>query len=475
MRIYPAEIKDNINFSLNNKDGSSAIVTAKARISDLKKYFDGMPIENLFPTSATVTSVEELLGQEQPDLALLVAILVSTGWNLNDDIFLPEEVWKARLTPLHKPINDNHQANQILGHIVQSRVLDKDGNEILDNKKLPDKFDIEVAGVLYKQFPGLMSRIDEIISKAQADEIFVSMEAWFPNFDYGFINPKTNEIKVVERTNETAFLTKHLVAYGGNGKYQEYQIGRILRDIIFGAQGIVDVPANPESIIKVAANQNIKSSNFVTAKVSEFLEGGVVDVDENQVNEMKTKLQDAQAELVKKDEELTKLQEEIAEFKKSNNNDYEDQITTFKTEIDELTNSLSKASKEIDAIKVERDELNKSLTKITERTEKAESELNKIKKDQIAHDRLVKLLEVKKVENEDATLAEVREMTDETFALILKYAGDNKKGDVELSEASLDCVEVEEDADLNINSKTSKGDQWLATAQALCGRKEKKD
>ncbi|KKM92635.1 hypothetical protein LCGC14_1216440, partial [marine sediment metagenome] len=45
-----------------------------------------------------IESVEDLIGKDQPDLALIVAILVSTGWNGNDDIFTPAELWKARGT-----------------------------------------------------------------------------------------------------------------------------------------------------------------------------------------------------------------------------------------------------------------------------------------------------------------------------------------------------------------------------------------
>ena len=54
---------------------------------------------------------------------------------------------------------------------------------------------------------------------------------------------------IVPRNNETAFLTRHLRAYGGEGSYQEHQIGRLLRNITFSGKGFVNRPANPESII----------------------------------------------------------------------------------------------------------------------------------------------------------------------------------------------------------------------------------
>ncbi|KKN91095.1 hypothetical protein LCGC14_0219600, partial [marine sediment metagenome] len=271
MRIYKAEKEAGIEFQTNKAGSSTAFVTAQVQVGDIEKYFDGMSVADLVKTTSTVQTVEELLGREQPDLALVVAILVSTGWNLNDDIFTPYEVWKAKSSPLHKPMNDNHQADKILGHIVQTRVLDKSGDEIavLKDESPPAEFDIEVAGVLYRAFPELSERIDEIITKAKAGEMFVSMEAWFPDFGYGLIDSTTGETKLIERNESTAFLTKHLRIYGGCGEYQGYKIGRVLKDIIFGAQGFVDEPANPESVIKVAANK------FVNAKLDKLLEGGV--------------------------------------------------------------------------------------------------------------------------------------------------------------------------------------------------------
>ena len=103
MRVYEAEKKAGINF---NDHAASAFVTAQVKIGDIAEQFDGMSVADFVKATDIVQTVEELLGQKQPDLALVVSILVSTGWNRNDDIFTPEEVWAARLSPLHKPMND---------------------------------------------------------------------------------------------------------------------------------------------------------------------------------------------------------------------------------------------------------------------------------------------------------------------------------------------------------------------------------
>ena len=74
------------------------------------------------------------------------------------------------------------------------------------------------------------------------------MECLFRGFDYAITTPD-GENHVIARNKETSFLTKHLRAYGGEGVYQDHQVGRLLRRITFSGKGYVDKPANPDSII----------------------------------------------------------------------------------------------------------------------------------------------------------------------------------------------------------------------------------
>lgn len=477
MRVYQAEKEAGIDF----QNGSSpAFVTAKIKVGDIGRYFDGMSAAELINSTSTVQTIKELLGKEQPDLALVVAILVSTGWNLNDDIFTPEEVWKARSSAIHKPINDNHQAAKILGHIVAARVLDKSGNEIsvADNQIPPPEFDIEVAGVLYRAFDELSERIDEIITKANSGEMFVSMECWFPDFGYGLIDSATGETKLIERTESTAFLTKHLRIYGGCGEYQGYKVGRVLKNMIFGAQGFVDTPANPESVIKVAANKVAVPQVFVTAELNKLLEGGVENVDEKQVKELQAKLDEAQSNLENSEKEVAELQK-VAEESKAK--DYDGQI-------DELTAKVTEATEAMKVIEISKSELQKQLDEVTQRAEKCEAELEEIRKTEMGRERLVKLSDVKKIDDEKATLAELREMTDETFDVVLKYAGETKseKDDKDKvspeeeagqAEAVLDNAEEKDGPEFSVanDSGELEKDAWQSMAKAMCSNKNETD
>lgn len=191
----------------------------------------------------------------QFDLYYFKTLLASTGWNLNDDVFDPVETWQARGTPADKPINEEHKPLDILGHMTDSFVIDTDGAVLPDDSKvedLPEKFHVCDVGVLYRYSSDAdrQVRIDEIIDEIESDKNpwFVSMECLFHAFDYSLISATGKQTTVI-RSPETAYLTKHLRAYGGTGKYQGSRVGRLMRNFTFSGKGLVKKPANPESII----------------------------------------------------------------------------------------------------------------------------------------------------------------------------------------------------------------------------------
>ena len=76
--------------------------------------------------------IEHLLGKikadanpDQIDLFYIKSVLVSTGWNKNDDVFDAAETWAARNTPEDKQFNFMHNENDIIGHITGSALLIK--------------------------------------------------------------------------------------------------------------------------------------------------------------------------------------------------------------------------------------------------------------------------------------------------------------------------------------------------------------
>lgn len=186
------------------------------------------------------------------DLYFTKSILVSSNWNKNDDVFGKNQTWVARNTPVNKPTNLEHDEKQGVGHITSSWVVANDGKVIADDtpiENLPDLFHICNGAVIYMHWEDseLLARARTLVQQIEAGEKFVSMECLFGGFSYALMGG--SESFILERNESTAFLTKHLRAYGGSGEYKEYRVGRVLENIMFSGKGYVDRPANPHSII----------------------------------------------------------------------------------------------------------------------------------------------------------------------------------------------------------------------------------
>lgn len=191
--------------------------------------------------------------QPQIDLLYVQSCLVTSNANDNDDLFLRDELWNARATPVLKPSNWQHNDKDILGVIYSVEARDLDGNVIpFDRVETPDTdFELITEAVVFKLIHG--DRADEIAKRAEAGSLFVSMEAWFDDYDYAFLSTAGAVEKVVARDNQTGFLDNYLKSNRGTGVYDGQKVVRALRNITFGGQGFVDIPANKRSdIFKVA-------------------------------------------------------------------------------------------------------------------------------------------------------------------------------------------------------------------------------
>ena len=118
MKIYQHEIKDGVSDTV--LASTSIACVSEASIVDQSS-----------------TNIDDLLHKikadanpEQLDLHYLKSVLVSTGWNKNDDVFSSQATWEARNTPEDKQFNFMHDESDIIGHITSSLVIDENGNEI---------------------------------------------------------------------------------------------------------------------------------------------------------------------------------------------------------------------------------------------------------------------------------------------------------------------------------------------------------
>jgi len=240
--IYKAE-KD-----LEHLIHASAKVTYASLLSPMEKTGPILTrASDYLKANLAKASVEDL------DLYLTKSVLVTSSWNKNDDVFDKAEVWAARHTPTHKPTNLEHDEHILVGHIISNWAINDEGEIIDDDTAIddvPDTFHICNGAVIYTNWEDkkLIQRTEKLIAEIEKGEKFVSMECLFTNFDYALAS-EDGKHYIVARSSESAFLTKHLRSYGGDGQYEGYKVGRLLRNITFCGKGYVDRPANPNSII----------------------------------------------------------------------------------------------------------------------------------------------------------------------------------------------------------------------------------
>lgn len=324
MNIYPQEIKD----------GIADIVQSCASIA----YCSPATITKDICAESLVFGDKVKASSANPkqlDLYYLTSVLVSTGWNKNDDVFNASETWAARHTPEDKQFNFMHNENDIIGHITGSYVVDKDGNKLAADANNPEEFDIITEAVLYNSWTNLENRqrMEQIIAEIEQGKWFVSMECLFAGFDYALIDNAGNA-KLLQRNEGSAFLTKHLRAYGGTGEYEGYRIGRSLKEISFSGKGLVSKPANPRSVILDASRAFSLNDIILTS----FPKGD-----------------DAMSDLNLLEKQLAEVQSELASVKEEN--------TTLRAKVEELSSltEQTEAVSKLEANLAERDEVIKSL------------------------------------------------------------------------------------------------------------------
>lgn len=314
IQIYKAEKADGLQeLILNNK------ISIASTIEDSKENPESLV--RLPKISLALASAN----YNQKDLFYKKAILASVGWNANDDVFEAVDTWNARNTVEDKQLNLSHDEMRIVGHMTKSYVVDYKGDVVDDNtsaEDIPAKFDIVNEFVLYKIWKDeeRQQEISSLIQEIENGEWCVSMECYFPAFDYALIN-SVGEQRTVTRNEQSSFLTKHLRSYGGTGEFQGYKVGRILRGLFFSGQGIVKNPANKRSII------------FNVNDVKPFKSQGSLVVRDKKMD-LEQKVAELEGKLIAKDAELVAAKS--AETSKTIA-DLRSEVETLKTSVATLT------------------------------------------------------------------------------------------------------------------------------------------
>lgn len=459
MKIYQQEILDGLGDKIQASDTLSYASVAEPLLDKNTKTVIASLISDEDRAKAAV-------GDE--DLFFLKSILVSTGWNKNDDVFLPDQVWAARKSPEHKYLDVEHDAGDIIGSIINSYVIDEDGNAVAEDASMPEAFHVVNGAVIWKHYPGhadKVARALEIVKEIEDGEWCVSMECTFSGFMYALIGAEGDHY-LIERKEETAFLTKHLRAYGGEGDYNGYKVGRGLLNINFTGKGIVRNPANPESIIFAAmtdfsAGQPTPEVDLFNTKLEETVSNDKeTDVSETNTTQIAA-LEKQVADLIKeRDEAKDKLaQADIDALKAS--------IEELKADVaarDEEITALKTAAEETEA-KV--DELTKARDEATEQAEASQAKLDELAAEAKKAGRMSKLDGI--CEDAEATYTKFAELSDEVFdemVELLKAAAAKDETDADDSSDETDSEDDDEsdasednaDADVDDAEEEEAGD-----------------
>jgi hypothetical protein len=406
-------------FQKEINDGIADLVKSTASVA----YCSEAIVQKDIPEEVIAKAVAE--NQDQIDLYYIESVLVSTGWNKNDDVFTSEATWAARNTPEDKQFNFMHNENDIIGHITGSYVLTKDGKAVADDASNPEEFDIITQAVLYNSWTGEENRdrMGKIIAEIQEGKWYVSMECLFSGFDYALINDK-GEAKVLARDEESSFLTKHLRAYGGAGEYEGYKLGRALANISFSGKGLVSKPANPRSVIlsgTSTAQINVDSNSKLS--IGEL---NMSDVLTTQVSELKAELEAAKAE----------NQAIKAKIEEAKDKEFASKVEAFEAAADESKATIDELNETIKSTQARVAELEDSLQSSQTQLAEAMKEMDDMKKKEKSMKRKASLVEAGLEEDEvEETLASFDALDDDAFENIVammkkkagkKYAGEHK-------------------------------------------------
>jgi DNA repair exonuclease SbcCD ATPase subunit len=256
------------------------------------------------------------------------------------------------------------------------------------------------------------------------------MEALFEDFDYALKDSKGNQY-VISRNKASAFLTKHLRAYGGKGVYKEYKIGRLLRNLVFSGKGLVENPANPESLILNETLAFHSKANIVSPELLGYTSGSSNPL-ENKMNELESlnkKLLEVQAALAAETKAKEELEKRLTD---EANKAAQAKIDDAVSKAAESEKALASLKEVLKAKEVEFENLNKTLEATKASLDEASLKLKNIELEKTALARKTEL--VTKLNVDEATADKLVKtlsvLSDEAFAAYVEASPKTNKQEV---------------------------------------------
>merc|ERR1711971_969707 len=134
------------------------------------------------------------------------------------------------------------------------------------------------------------------------------------------------------------------------GKYEDYRVGRLLRNLSFSGKGLVSKPANPRSVI-LEGNDFFDESQAQVLTISSLKEKDMSDNYEKQVHDLRAELAESKAANEALKEQV--VAEQNAEF--------EEKIQALEATIAEQASSISEKKEALAAKETELTEAQEAL------------------------------------------------------------------------------------------------------------------
>tara|TARA_R110000822_G_scaffold110654_6_gene241004 strand:+ start:31583 stop:33103 length:1521 start_codon:yes stop_codon:yes gene_type:complete len=207
-------------------------ISASQIISDLKRDFhisksSIQEIKDSVLDDANLEGNVDLIGVAFP-------FCVINQFNANDDAIGTEMAMSIKDSFISKPMNVEHDTNQVVGHIVGSQFSEHKDTEILSLvESRTDPFDMWLGSIVYKRSDNWYVEIIKDIEEGIAQEglLSASWEIGFNDFHIGVGGSKLDDCVIITDPEEIEEKAKYLKCFGGKGETEE---GVRVRRIIVG-------------------------------------------------------------------------------------------------------------------------------------------------------------------------------------------------------------------------------------------------
>jgi len=405
---------------------------------------------------------------------------------------------------INKPINIEHKKDKIVGHMINAsfseREFDFKNNDIESFADKKEPFFMNAAGLIYKSvYPKLA---EAIVTASEKDEksyqsISTSWELAFKEFEVA-VGSKFLEDSTIATGAEKEDLKQYIRGLGGKGVDPKgnpvnrlivgktFPLGAALtRNPAAAVKGIYveEDESNNKKLEKISRNANI---NVKSDKLK-----NIFNMDNEQFEELITKLTKSVASAVKEDSEAKSVGESIRDTLVQHNESWTSKIkveqeakANAEAELEELKNSFKETKEELDALKNEveakaavdlfNDRMNfidsdydlneKELALVTAEVK----ELGSSEEDFNSYKEKLEVIFAHKLKNNiEAQEAEIKARIDEAVA-----SRDSEEGDEEEAAEEEECCEEEleveaEEAEASIPNNNADASEQISFVERL--------